>query len=245
MNVLGASKAGAWSIAASLMSMVFALGDISGAHFNPAVTFAISLSTVIRGKCDYREEARKALLYIQAQFVGGFLGIILSSWVYDWKQTTDLKPVESGKSHFGWREVAMGEAMFTFMLCYVVLSVATTRLPLTQNFGLAIGLCVVAGGNAIGNVCSVACLNPAVAFAIDHRSHAWLYFTAFELAGALASVVLFWLTHPQEHGEGAPGKKRSDQGDGEAKGEGDPAASTVTRRPRNASPAPVANRQGE
>ena len=41
LNVLGKSPAAAWSIAASLMCMIYALGSVSGAHFNPAVTLAI------------------------------------------------------------------------------------------------------------------------------------------------------------------------------------------------------------
>merc|ERR1719473_1410565 len=41
LNVIGGSPAGAFSIAASLMCMIFALGSCSGAHFNPAVTVAI------------------------------------------------------------------------------------------------------------------------------------------------------------------------------------------------------------
>merc|ERR1719436_1553047 len=47
LNVLAKSPAGAWSIAASLMCMIFALGNVSGAHFNPAVTVAILAS----GRC--------------------------------------------------------------------------------------------------------------------------------------------------------------------------------------------------
>merc|ERR1719284_1001135 len=41
LNVLGKSPAGAFSIAAALMCMIYSLGDVSGAHFNPAVTLAI------------------------------------------------------------------------------------------------------------------------------------------------------------------------------------------------------------
>merc|ERR1719248_508993 len=49
LNVLGKSPAPVWSIASSLMCMVYALGNCSGAHFNPAVTLAIILAG--RDKC--------------------------------------------------------------------------------------------------------------------------------------------------------------------------------------------------
>merc|ERR1719310_2118323 len=49
LNVLNNSPAGAWSIAASLMCMIFALGNCSGAHFTPAVTVAIMIAG--RDKC--------------------------------------------------------------------------------------------------------------------------------------------------------------------------------------------------
>merc|ERR1719387_1337229 len=49
LNVLGKSAGPVWSIAAALMSMIYALGNCSGAHFNPAVTLALLGSG--RDKC--------------------------------------------------------------------------------------------------------------------------------------------------------------------------------------------------
>merc|ERR1719388_251979 len=65
LNVLTTSPAGAFSIAASLMCMIFALGNCSGAHFNPAVTVAIMMSG--RDQCDPKTGGA----FIVSQIVGG------------------------------------------------------------------------------------------------------------------------------------------------------------------------------
>merc|ERR1719375_2975351 len=65
LNVLNKSPAAAWSIAASLMCMIYALGSCSGAHFNPAVTAAIMMAG--RDKCPLRE----AGMYVGVQIAGG------------------------------------------------------------------------------------------------------------------------------------------------------------------------------
>ena len=65
LNVLGGVPAGAWSIAASLIGIVYALGSCSGAPFNLAVTVAIRLSG--RDRCSPGEGAAS----IGSQLVGG------------------------------------------------------------------------------------------------------------------------------------------------------------------------------
>lgn len=154
LNVLSGSAAGAFSIAASLMCMIYALGSCSGAHFNPAVTVAIICSG--RGKCTPKDGA----LYMVVQIIGGICAAFTYSALMN-GETFALKPAA-----YKWHQVAIAEFVFTFVLAFVVLSVATTKAVLSEFFGFAIGMCVTVGGCAIGKV-SGGSLNPAVSFGIS------------------------------------------------------------------------------
>jgi aquaporin Z len=187
LNVLGSSKAGALSIAASLTSMIYAIGDVSGGHFNPAVTVAI------HGCGKAPPNWGEAAKYIGAQLTGGFLAAVTYALAYG--GTTF--PLGPGVGH-DWTSVAVAEAMFTFVLCFVVLGVAVVDdKPAEEFIGLIIGSCVTAGGYAIGAL-SGGCLNPAVSFAIalTHVAGGGLFFKAlvyafFEFVGALMAAGLF------------------------------------------------------
>merc|ERR1740130_143498 len=172
--------------------MVYALGRVSGAHFNPAVTLAVLAR-------NSGLNSRDALYYWVAQFAGGAVGSIM----YTIMEHGKTFPLSVGKG-FGWPHVAFAEMMFTFLLCYVVLAVATTRVTKTkaQFFGLAIGSCVTAGGIAIGTI-SGGVLNPAVAFGVSLTSlfaggnfwHCIPYMLFEVLAGGMAAAV-FVITRP-------------------------------------------------
>merc|ERR1719181_584787 len=104
-------------------------------------------------------------------------------------------------------QACCAELVFTFVLCFVVLCVATTKAGLSEFFGLAIGMCVTVGGYAIGGV-SGGSLNPAVSVAIS-TSHlknngggvfmnCAIYSAVEIVAGALAAGI-FMLTQKAEY----------------------------------------------
>jgi aquaporin Z len=194
LNVLGKSPAAVWSIAASLMCMIYALGTCSGAHFNPAVTLAILASG--RGLITVVEAAA----YMGVQIVGGICAAFMYAALQH-GETFFLAPQEG----FGWGHAAVAEIVFTFVLCYVVLCVATVKEPSKDFFGLAIASCVTAGGYAIGAV-SGGSLNPAVSFGISSANimngglfYNCLIYTVYEFIGAGLAAGIFMATHPTEY----------------------------------------------
>jgi len=193
LNVLNGSSAGALSVAASLMCMIFALGSVSGAHFNPAVTTAILCS----GHTDLTPLDAAAYIAVQ---VAAAIAASLSYMSIMGGKAFALFPQEYSLS-----QAAMGELVFTFVLAFVVLSVATVKSPLSEFFGLAIGMCVTVGGLAVGAV-SGASLNPAVSIGVYTSAgvlgvgafwHGLIYALVETFAGVAASFV-FHATQPSE-----------------------------------------------
>lgn len=192
LNVLGGSKAPVFSIAAALMCMIYALGSVSGANFNPAV----SVCLLATGRPEKVLAAKDAGMYIGVQLVGG----IAAGFTYYGLEGKTF-PLAPGKG-YNMFQTAFAEIIFTFLLCYVVCCVATVdEGKLTQYFGLAIGSCVTAGGYAIGSV-SGGSLNPAVSFGISvvHMLNGGgllnaVLYSVFEIIGGVIAAGLFRFTH--------------------------------------------------
>merc|ERR1719199_549313 len=134
--------------------------------------------------------------------VSQVLGGLVAGWTYALMKggkTFALKPEASA-----WSDALAAELVFTFVLAFVVLSVATSKEVLSEYFGFAIGMCVTVGGCAIGKV-SGGSLNPAVSIAIS-SSHImggggfWpcLIYTLVELIAGGAAAGVFMLTQPSE-----------------------------------------------
>lgn len=196
LNVLLESNAAAFSIAASYMCMIYAVGDVSGAHFNPAVTVAIFLSG--RGKIKVEEMGK----YIVVQLASGLLGALTYALI----MAGVTFPIGPG-SGFGWVAVSVAEIMFTFLLTFVVLCVTTVENPPAPEFrGWIIGSCMTVGGLAVG-IISGGSLNPAVSFGISVAriivgDNLWrgLVYMALEFIGGACAAGLFRITHPDEFG---------------------------------------------
>merc|ERR1719218_295773 len=177
--------------------MIFSLGSCSGAHFNPAVTVAIMMRG--GGKC----EAKEGGAFIGTQLLAGICAAYLYAGMHHGK-TFALEAAPG----WNWAQALGGEFVYTFVLCFVVLSVATIKTPLSQYFCLAIGSCVTVGGVAIGNV-SGGSLNPAVSTGISAAriiggGHFYncLIYSAAEIAGAAVAAGVFMVTHPSEYAKG-------------------------------------------
>lgn len=175
--VLNSGANGALPIGFALMVLVYATGHISGGHLNPAVSFG----ALIRGALNVTE----FIGYAIAQIVGGLLAAFLSMSI--WAAADSALVIEAGPA-FG------VELIFTFILVYVVLNVATSKdHPNNSFYGLAIGSVVFVGASAVGGI-SGAAFNPAVSIALAADGilswgDQWLYIVAPLIGGALAAVV--------------------------------------------------------
>lgn len=198
LNVLAGSPAAAFSISASLVSAIYALGSVSGGHFNPAVSLAVLLYG--RGQ-DFT--VTKFLAYVPAQLSGGICAGLLYNSLYA-DQPVKRFPSLGPGGHYGLGQALFSESVYTFLLSLVVLTVAVAAKTKSADFfALAIGFCVVIGGTAEGKI-SGGALNPAVSLGISSADalhgggfiNALWYSLAQLAAGAVAAGVVT-LTHSQ------------------------------------------------
>lgn len=180
--------------------MIYALGPISAAHFNPAVTLGFAAAR--------RFPWRYVPAYISAQIGGAVFGSLLHQLLYG--------AAVSAQAHYGATtpsvrlDAAIGfEVVLTFFLMLVIMAVATDRRVPGAVPGLAIGLtvalCATFGGPATG-----ASMNPArslapALFAGDAAlSVLPLYLLAPPLGAALAALCYELLRDGALHAQGAP-----------------------------------------
>ncbi len=149
-------------------AMIYSIGDISGAHINPAVTIAFAVA----GKFP----TPQVLPYIVAQILGGVLASgILKLLFPDATSLGETLPVGEVLQSF------VMEVILTFFLMFVIINVATGSKEVGIMAGLAIGITVLLEAMFAGPITG-ASMNPARSLAPAlinlNFAHLWIYLIA-------------------------------------------------------------------
>lgn len=179
VTVGAGSQSAPFAIGLSLMALVYAGGPISGAHYNPAV----SLALMMRGK----QSLGEMIMYWIFQIVGGWLGALVGG-ILGGSFVTFSGEAETIHAF-------LAEFLFAFMLCFVVLSVATHSAAKDNSYyGAAIGLTVTVGALTVGEH-SGGAFNPAVALGLCIASgfSNLMYCIMVALADLLGGAAAAWI----------------------------------------------------
>jgi aquaporin NIP len=163
-----------------VMAMISAIGDVSGAHINPAVTIGFWIS----GKLRYPQ----VMGYVVFQCFGALVASGLLKLLF-WNDTTDLgSTIPAG----AWWQSLVLEVILTFTLMFVILNVSHGPKEKGLTAGIAIGGTVALSALFAGPI-SGASMNPArslgPAVLSGNLDSLWIYFAA-PLIGALLAVSL-------------------------------------------------------
>lgn len=167
-----------------VMAMIYALGDISGAHLNPAVTIAFAIAN--------KFQIKQVLPYIVSQLAGAFLASVVLTYLFPMNETLGTTlPAGSEMQSF------ILEFILTFFLMLVIINVATGSKEQGMFAGLAIGSTVLLEAMFAGPICG-ASMNPtrsiAPAIVSGHIEHLWIYVAA-PVMGAAFAVLIFKILH--------------------------------------------------
>lgn len=159
-----------------VMVIIYAIGDTSGAHLNPAVTIAFWLAKRFKGK--------EVFPYVVAQLTGAFLASFALKIMFPEDLTLGAS-LPSGS----WQQSFVMEVILTFLLMFVILNVSVGSKEKGIMAGSAIGATVGLEAMFAGPV-SGASMNPArsiaPAFVSGHTEYLWAYVVATILGASLA-----------------------------------------------------------
>jgi aquaporin NIP len=174
-----------------IMAMVYATGHLSGAHINPAVTGAFTLTRHL--------PAREAACYILGQLAGATLAALALRAIWP-DQPADLGATVPST---GAGSALAYEVIMTAFLMFVIMAVATDTRAVGPTAAIAIGgtvgLDALFGGPVTG-----ASMNPARSFGPALVSGQWTDFWIY-LIGPLTGAALGALAYQLLRGETYPG----------------------------------------
>jgi len=159
-----------------IMAMIYATGHLSGAHINPSVTIAFTLTRHF--------PLADALAYIPAQLAGATVaaGVLRGAW-------TD-KPAHLGATlpSVGGGQALLYEAVLRAFLMFVIIAVATDTRAVGSAAAIAIG--GVVGLDALfGGPVTGASMNPARSFGPALVANEWRDFWVYILGPLIGATV--------------------------------------------------------
>ncbi|MET1059906.1 MAG: MIP family channel protein, partial [Nocardioides sp.] len=187
VDVLGVAMA----FGLAVMVAIYSFGRVSGAHFNPAVSFGAAVS----GRMQWREVGP----YAGAQLVGAVLGAaVLWCLVHgfdDFDATGNMGQNSFGDdgSGYAWWAAFLLEVVMTALFVWVILAVTDDRndhpalAPLAIGFGLVLAhlVGIAATGTSVNPARSI---GPALFAGTDAIQQLWLFILAPLLGAAIAGL---------------------------------------------------------
>ncbi len=179
------SLAVALAFGLALAAVVAAIGHVSGAHVNPAVTLGLAAT----GKFPWKSVPP----YLGAQLVGALLGAV-GTWLAfggPGREEANLAATYPTQG-VGDLQAFLLEILITFILVFVVVSVATDErapaaiAPIAVGFALAVGI-FIAGPVTGGAVNPVRALGPMLV--AGDLTSVWLYILGPIIGGVLAAFL--------------------------------------------------------
>ena len=166
-----------------VLAMIYTLGDISGAHLNPAVTLGFFAAR--------RFPARDVLPYMLSQCAGALAASVTLRLLFPAHATLGCTlPAGAVAQSF------VLEVMLTFLLMFVILNVSTGALEKGVTAGIAVGAVIALEAMFAGPICG-ASMNPARSLApaliSGHLEHLWIYLAAPVIGALAANIVCCWV----------------------------------------------------
>ncbi len=179
------SLAVALAFGLALTAIVAAIGHVSGAHVNPAITLGLAITN--------KFPWQYVPVYIGAQLVGGILGAV-GTWIAyrsEARRLVDLGATIPAEN-VGDLQALVVEILVTFILMFIVISVATDDrapagvAPLAVGFALACGV-LIAGPVTGGSLNPARTLGPMIL--AGEFTAVWVYIVGPIIGAALAALL--------------------------------------------------------
>ncbi|MGK0365282.1 MAG: aquaporin NIP [Saprospiraceae bacterium] len=170
-----------------VMAMIYSFGKISGAHINPAVTIAFSLTD--------RFDRKDLLPYLVAQLLGAFLASGVLRYLFQ-----EHEDLGATFPYGDWGQTFILEVILTYFLMLVIIFVSQNKEAASMT-GVAVGATVLLEAMFAGPITG-ASMNPARSIApavvSGNISELWIYILAPIIGAILASLTWLFMKEVEE-----------------------------------------------